>query len=298
MRALVWIVEDTWEATVAEAAAFLPADAEVTLLHVAPGDVEQLAEGRATGCSAAGPPPPGPRRAAARHLRRGRRSTAGRGARALRARRRGRAPRGRVEREVVAAAEGMDLLVLARDGDHSRLGPHSLGPPARFVVDHAPCRVLLVWADAPPDVDTIPPLPSTRRPTTARRCRTSTRCGPRCAPTTSARSRTSPGDERLPHAPRALLHRAARSARRALRRRPALRGAVAARCWRRSPRTAAARPGRLRALDHEREITPRLAPARAGGRLRRLRRPLRRHARRRPRAPAATCASSASPTCT
>ena len=44
----------------------------------------------------------------------------------------------------------MDLLVLARDGDHSRLGPHSLGPAARFVVDHAPCRVLLVWADAPP----------------------------------------------------------------------------------------------------------------------------------------------------
>jgi hypothetical protein len=27
------------------------------------------------------------------------------------------------------------------------------------VVDHAPCRVLLVWADAPPDVDTIPPPP-------------------------------------------------------------------------------------------------------------------------------------------
>jgi hypothetical protein len=53
----------------------------------------------------------------------------------------------------------MDLLVLARDGDHTRLGPQSLGPPARFVVDHAPCRVLLVWADAPPDVDTIPPPP-------------------------------------------------------------------------------------------------------------------------------------------
>jgi hypothetical protein len=54
----------------------------------------------------------------------------------------------------------MDLLVLARDGDHSRLGPRSLGPAARFVVDHAPCRVLLVWADAPPGVDTIPPPPA------------------------------------------------------------------------------------------------------------------------------------------
>src|SRR3954447_26625534 len=45
MRALIWIVEDTWEATVAEAAAYLPADAEVTLLHVAPEDVETLAAG-------------------------------------------------------------------------------------------------------------------------------------------------------------------------------------------------------------------------------------------------------------
>ena len=57
---------------------------------------------------------------------------------------------GRVEREVVAAAEGAELLVVARDGDRTRLGPHSLGPPARFVVDHAPCPVLLVWPQEPP----------------------------------------------------------------------------------------------------------------------------------------------------
>jgi hypothetical protein len=49
--------------------------------------------------------------------------------------------------------------VLARDGDRSRLGPHSLGPAARFVVDHAPCRVLLVWPDEPPEVADIPPPP-------------------------------------------------------------------------------------------------------------------------------------------
>jgi nucleotide-binding universal stress UspA family protein len=162
MRALVWIVEDTWEATVAEAAAFLPADAEVTLLHVAPEDVEELAEGSRHGLLGRRrppPPPPGghaPLRAisdeAAEQLLDEARERFGRDARAERR-------RGRVEREVVAAAEGMDLLVLARDGDHTRLGPHSLGPPARFVVDHAPCRVLLVWADEPPDVDTIPPPP-------------------------------------------------------------------------------------------------------------------------------------------
>jgi nucleotide-binding universal stress UspA family protein len=67
--------------------------------------------------------------------------------------------RGRPEREVVAAAEGMDILVLARDGDHAQLGPRSLGPAARFVVDHAPCRVLLIWPDVAPAVTTIPPGP-------------------------------------------------------------------------------------------------------------------------------------------
>jgi nucleotide-binding universal stress UspA family protein len=161
MRALVWIVEDTWEATVAEAAAFLPADAEVTLLYVAPGDVETLAEGSRHGLLGRrrhpGPPgPPEPLRAisdeAAETLLAEARERLGRDARTERR-------RGRVGHEVAAAADGMDLLVLARDGDHARLGPKSLGPAARFVVDHAPCRVLLVWADAPPAVDTIPPPP-------------------------------------------------------------------------------------------------------------------------------------------
>ena len=63
---------------------------------------------------------------------------------------------------MVAAAEGMDVLVLARDGDRGRLGPRSLGPAARFVVDHAPCRVLLVWPDVAPPVSMIPPPPPGR----------------------------------------------------------------------------------------------------------------------------------------
>ena len=66
---------------------------------------------------------------------------------------------GRVEREVVAAAEGMNLLVVARDGDLRRLGPHSLAPATRFVVDHAPCATLLVWPAAAPGVESIPPPP-------------------------------------------------------------------------------------------------------------------------------------------
>ena len=74
---------------------------------------------------------------------------------------------GRIEREVVAAAEGADLLILARDGDRTHLGPRSLSPASRFVVDHAPCPVLLVWPEtraghrhhpAPP-----PPGPPHRR---------------------------------------------------------------------------------------------------------------------------------------
>ncbi|MGV9778017.1 universal stress protein [Streptosporangium sp. NPDC003464] len=66
---------------------------------------------------------------------------------------------GRVEREVVAAAEGADLLILARDGDRTHLGPRSLGPASRFIVDHAPCPVLLVWPETAPSTATIPPPP-------------------------------------------------------------------------------------------------------------------------------------------
>jgi len=148
MRALVWIVEDTWEATVAAAAAFLPGEADVTLLHVAASDVEGIAGGARHGLLGRRPPPPGPHaplraisEQAARDLLADARARLGRDA-ATDAR------RGRVEHEVVDAARDMDLLVLARDGDRSRAGPASLGPGARFVVDHAPCQVLLVWPGA------------------------------------------------------------------------------------------------------------------------------------------------------
>jgi nucleotide-binding universal stress UspA family protein len=67
--------------------------------------------------------------------------------------------RGQPEREVLAACDQATVLVVARDGDHSHLGPHSIGPATRFVVDHAPCQVLLVWPDQPPDLATLPPAP-------------------------------------------------------------------------------------------------------------------------------------------
>ena len=66
---------------------------------------------------------------------------------------------GRVEREVVRAAQDAELLVLARDGDRTRLRRRSLGPQTRFVVNHAPCPVLLVWPEAAADVTSLPPPP-------------------------------------------------------------------------------------------------------------------------------------------
>lgn len=163
MRVLVWLVEDTWEATIAEATAMLPEAAKVTLLYVVAADVEELMEGARAGLLGRRHGLPPPQEAplatiseeAAEALLGDARIRLGRPA-AVELR------RGRVEREVVAAAEDAELLVLSRDGDRSRLGPRSIGPRARFVIDHAPCRVLLVWPDRPPSLSTIPPPPRRR----------------------------------------------------------------------------------------------------------------------------------------
>lgn len=153
MRVVVWISEDTWEGCVDRAGALLPEDAEVTLLHVAPSDVEALASG--AGARLLGrhpPPPPGPPLRAiaeeeAQDLLEAARARLARAA-ALSAR------RGKIEREVLEACVGADLLVLARDGER-RLEPKSLGPRTRFVLDHAPCQVLLVWPESPPSLGTV-----------------------------------------------------------------------------------------------------------------------------------------------
>src|SRR5487761_314466 len=79
--------------------------------------------------------------------------------------------RGRLEREV-AAADGADLLILARDGDRTRLGPKSLGPASRFVVDHAPCPVACLAATrSRPRQHPAPATPDAASPVTARRYR-------------------------------------------------------------------------------------------------------------------------------
>jgi nucleotide-binding universal stress UspA family protein len=162
MRALVWIIEDTWQATIDDAQALLPSDAEITLLHVASTEPETVARAARRGLLGRHPPPPRQElqtisEQAAQELLNEAQQRLGRSA-TLESR------RGRVEREVVAVAEHADLLILARDGDRERLGPRSLGPATRFVIDHAPCRVLLIWPDTAPELTTIPPLPRSPEP--------------------------------------------------------------------------------------------------------------------------------------
>ncbi len=154
---LVWVGMRTWQACVDAARRLPPDGTRITLIHVA--DLEDAAHGAALGLMGRRPSgqDPGSRITAfalassaelldAAALRLGRPCH-----------RIGR--HGRPEREVVTAAADADLLIVARDGDQSRLGPKSLGKEVRFVVDHAPCPVLLVWAGTAPGVATLPPAP-------------------------------------------------------------------------------------------------------------------------------------------
>ena len=145
MHVLVWIVEGTWMAAVAAAKQFVPADAQITLLHVIPAEAQAVAReapqallGRWHDRSTEALQSIAVQVASG--LLADARALLGRDAR-LDAR------CGRVGEAVVAAAQKTDLLVVARDCDHAGVGPHSLGPTARYVLDHAPCPVLLVQSD-------------------------------------------------------------------------------------------------------------------------------------------------------
>jgi nucleotide-binding universal stress UspA family protein len=159
VRIVVWLAEGTWPACVDAAVALAPPDAELTLLHVVDPQLAEHAHGAFTGLVGRGgrgrDPGSAITAAAAQAQEALLAAAADRIDRPALLQRRS----GRLEREVVAAADGADLLVAARDGAHDRLGPRSLGPATRFVVDHAPCAVLLVWPDEPPGLQTIPPPP-------------------------------------------------------------------------------------------------------------------------------------------
>jgi nucleotide-binding universal stress UspA family protein len=158
MRIVVWVVEGTWQGCIDAAVEHFPSDSRFTLLHVTPSDVTEAADAAAAGLFGRGFPGRKPDRRyddvaddeaskllAAAALRLGQPDAE------LVSR------HGRVEREVIrAVADGVDVLVVARDGDHTRLGPKSLGHATRFVVDHAPCAVMLVWPDETPGIESIP----------------------------------------------------------------------------------------------------------------------------------------------
>ncbi|PJI86641.1 universal stress protein [Luteimicrobium subarcticum] len=164
MKVVAWLTEGTWEACV-DATRDVVRDRrpdEVVLLHVEDPGTAEAWTAAPVGLFGRGvhDADPTPLHDAARQLldaaaarldaggsvRRDARTVTGRGA---------------LEREVVAACDDADLLVCARDGDRRRLGPHSLGVASRFVVDHAPCAVLLVWPEGAPDgADRLPPLPA------------------------------------------------------------------------------------------------------------------------------------------
>jgi nucleotide-binding universal stress UspA family protein len=154
---VIWVSEGTWRASVDAALSLSPAGATFTLLHVTAAEVADAAHGAYLGLLGR----------SGRDRRAGLDELAAASAADLleaAARRLGRRcqrleVQGNTERAVVAASAGADLLVMARDGDRSRLGPKSLGKAARFVVDHAACPVLLVWPESAPDLGTIPPPP-------------------------------------------------------------------------------------------------------------------------------------------
>ena len=154
---IIWICEGTWRATVDAALDLAPAGARFTLLHVTLADVPDAVHGAYAGLLGRAGRDPGSRLEEMAATSAGELLEAAAG-------RLGR-PCERLEisdhseRAVVAASAHADLLLVARDGDRSRLGPKSLGRATRFVVDHAACPVLLVWPDAAPDVGTMPAPP-------------------------------------------------------------------------------------------------------------------------------------------
>jgi nucleotide-binding universal stress UspA family protein len=164
MPVIIWVTEGTWRAAVDAALTLAPPGAEFTLLHVTGDDVAGAAHGAFAGLLGRGHPErdPGDRleelsATAADELLAAAAERLGRPAAVLRR-------HGRIEHEVVRAAGDADLLICARDGDQDRLGPRSLGHVARFVVDHAPCPVLVVWPQDPPGLDSLPPPPGRKKP--------------------------------------------------------------------------------------------------------------------------------------
>ena len=130
MTVLVWVTEESWMACVDAALARAPAD-DVTLLHVTDAGAVDAAHGAFTALLGRAGAGPGAQleamaETAATEVLEAAAARLGRPARQQRR-------RGRPEHEVVQAARGADLLIVARQGA-AEAGPRSLGKAARFVV--------------------------------------------------------------------------------------------------------------------------------------------------------------------
>jgi nucleotide-binding universal stress UspA family protein len=145
LKVLAWITEGGWEACV-DAVKRLPAG-HVTLLHVASVEL------------------PGPRGPRHERVMERMNALAGEAAHALlddAEERLGfpadkRTEHGDPHTIVMDAAADADVLVLARETRHP--GPHSIGHNSRFIVDHAPCALVLVWPEGAPDSAAPKPKP-------------------------------------------------------------------------------------------------------------------------------------------
>lgn len=160
MTVLVWITEDSWAACVDAVQDLAPAGQDVTLLHVTDTAALDAAHGAFTALLGRSRVDPGVQLEAmadeaAEQVLTAAAGRLGRPARRVRL-------RGRPEHQVVGAARGAALLIVAREG--AAAGPKSLGKAARFVVDHAACPVLLIWPGPVPEGPPPPPPPPHRRP--------------------------------------------------------------------------------------------------------------------------------------
>lgn len=132
MRVFLWLVEGTWQGCVDAARPLLPADPEVTLLHVAPSEVEEATTGALAGLLGRGRPGPG------RH------------------------PAERISALSDQAAAALLNAAEARLGRQARQQVRR-GRVERLVVEAAEDADLLVWPDETPAVDSIPRRPHTHR---------------------------------------------------------------------------------------------------------------------------------------
>jgi hypothetical protein len=142
---LVWITETGWEACV-DAARGLGAT-DVTLLYAPSGEAVEASRGALAGLLGRHARPEVEERVERLSAEAAEALLAAAAERLGRDARREMAGDGHPEHVVTDAARDADLLIVARSSRH--IGPKSIRHPQRFVVDHAPCPLLLVWPGEP-----------------------------------------------------------------------------------------------------------------------------------------------------